>query len=464
VAGAGAIAALLCLVGAAAPGALPAQETPRPDEGNPPEERFFDWTSLQFPAEEYAQRRQTLLTQLEGREGVVLIPSAHGLSHGDTFRQADDFLYFTGLELPGSALVLDLPTGRATLFVPERDFRFESADRRNDFPGRALKSDPALADVTGIEDIRAYDSLAVALAGWERLRVPVHVDAGRPGAIRQVVTALIPDWDPLLLSLYHLQATYPHLQIRNMYGPIAYLRMIKSPLEVEAIRRSLAATQSAIRTAALRVRPGVTERDLEAAFEGRCKEEGAQRIAFASIIKSGPNSLWPWRILASHYDRRNRAMAEGELVIFDVGCEVDYYVSDVGRTFPVSGRFTVQQRAALEMEVGVSDAIIGAIAPGRTLAELQDVGRAAIPESQRRYMQAGLFFGHHIGLSTGDPSLPDAPLRPGMVFTVEPWYYNHDTGISVFTEDVVLVTENGAEVLTSGLPRTPDELERMVGR
>ena len=77
-------------------------------------------------------------------------------------------------------------------------------------------------------------------------------------------------------------------------------------------------------------------------------------------------------------------------------------------------------------------------------------------------MQTGLFFGHHIGLSTGDPSLPDLPLAPGMVFTVEPWYYNHDTGISVFTEDVVLVTETGVEILSSGLPRTPDELERMV--
>ena len=78
-------------------------------------------------------------------------------------------------------------------------------------------------------------------------------------------------------------------------------------------------------------------------------------------------------------------------------------------------------------------------------------------------MQTGVFFGHHIGMNAGDPSLPEAPLEPGMVFTVEPWYYNHDDAISVFIEDVVLVTDDGAEVLTAALPRIPEDLERMVG-
>jgi Xaa-Pro aminopeptidase len=79
-------------------------------------------------------------------------------------------------------------------------------------------------------------------------------------------------------------------------------------------------------------------------------------------------------------------------------------------------------------------------------------------------MQAAGHFGHHIGLSAGDPSLADAPLSPGMVLTVEPWYYDHDHGLAVFTEDVILVTEQGAEVFTAGLPRSPAELERLVVR
>jgi Xaa-Pro aminopeptidase len=155
-------------------------------------------------------------------------------------------------------------------------------------------------------------------------------------------------------------------------------------------------------------------------------------------------------------------MHDGELVIFDVGCELDHYASDIGRTFPVSGEFTSEQRRLLRMITVVSDSILAAIRPGITLAELNEVGVAQIPSQERRYMQAGLYYGHHIGLASGDPSLPDAPLEPGMVFTVEPWYYNHERGVAVFIEDNVLVTSTGVEVLTTQLPRTPEELEQLV--
>ena len=77
-------------------------------------------------------------------------------------------------------------------------------------------------------------------------------------------------------------------------------------------------------------------------------------------------------------------------------------------------------------------------------------------------MQTPSFFGHHIGMQAGDPALLDAPLTPGMVFTVEPWYYNHELEIAVFVEDVVVVTEDGVDVLTRDLARTPDELEALV--
>lgn len=427
-----------------------------------PPQPFFDWTDLLFPAEEYAERRARLVDALDSSGGVLLVPSGHGLSYGETFRQQNDFLYLTGLELPGSVLALDAARGEPTLFVPQRDFRFFNPGRPNDFPGRELSTDPEVGRRSGIGDVRPFGELHEAILAWQAEDVTVHVNAGRPGLLTPVRTSLIPDWNPAQLSLQHLQTVYPELELRNAYEAMGRVRMIKTPAEIDAIRRSAEATMRSIRTAARTVREGVTERDLEAEFEGACKRDGAQRIGFASIIKSGPNSLWPWRILASHYDRRNRAMRDGDLVIFDVGCEVDFYISDVGRTFPVSGRFSEAQREVLEMEVGVADAIIDNVRPGITFRELQAIANDAIPPEHRQFMQTGLFFGHHIGLSTGDPNLPNAPLEPGMVFTVEPWYYNHQTGISVFTEDEILVTEDGAEILTSALPRTAEGLERLM--
>ena len=100
--------------------------------------------------------------------------------------------------------------------------------------------------------------------------------------------------------------------------------------------------------------------------------------------------------------------------------------------------------------------------PGVTLRELTQVAYNAIPDEEEPYMQTPSFFGHHIGMSSGDPALLDEPLAPGMVFTVEPWYYNHDLGVSVFVEEVVLVTADGAEVLTDALPRDPAGLEGLV--
>lgn len=454
-----------CLLGAVLAG-VPAFQAAAQERSAPsrtPEQRYFEWTDLPFAPDEYARRRAALLGRLrDSGGGVFLAPGAHGLSHGDTFRQLDDFLYLTGLELPGSALALDADREAVILFAPARDFRFENPARTNDFPGRPLADDPEIGERTGIADVRPAQELPAFLSELARDGRLLRMNPERPGAIEPLETSLVSGWGPGELALFHVQRTHPSIAIRSAFRDVALTRLVKSEAEIALMRQAAELTSRAIARAAETIREGIDERTLAGTFEAACKEEGSQRVAFASIVKSGPNALWPWRILAAHYDRRNRALEAGDVVIFDVGCELDHYVSDVGRTFPVSGRFTEAQRRILAMEVAVSHAIIAAVRPGVTFAGLQEAAAAAIPEEHRRFMQTGLFFGHHLGLSTGDPSLADEPLRAGMVFTVEPWYYNHDLGISVFTEDEVLVTADGADVLTKALPREPAALERMV--
>ncbi|MCA9739288.1 MAG: Xaa-Pro peptidase family protein [Gemmatimonadota bacterium] len=446
----------------AVPWVLLAAVVPLHGSAQTPEQPYFAWTAMDEPASELQARRdrtREALTALGGAGApVLLVPGAEGLSDGETFRQDDDFWWLTGLEVPRSLVAIDAEG--ATLFVPERDFRFENPSRRNDFPGRALASDPELARRTGIARVLPADSLdgwleRVATAGRA---VYVHAPPEPPAP------ALFgPPPTPAQRLVAWLAAHHPDVERRDATPVFQRVRAVKTEAEMTRVRRVAQLTSSAIAEAAALVRPGVTERDLEASFEAACKRGGAQRIPFHPIIKSGPNSLWPWRILAAHYDRRNRALQAGDLVIFDVGCELDHYVSDVGRTFPVSGRFSAEQREVLTMEVGVSDRILAAIRPGVTFADLRRVADEAIPDHEKPYMQVGLFFGHAIGLSTGDPFDETEPLRPGTVFTVEPWYYNHERGISVFTEDVVVVTEDGVEVLTAGLPREPAALEALVG-
>lgn len=395
--------------------------------------------------------------------GVFLAPSRTGRSGGETFRQLDGFLYFTGLELPNSILAIDADAKHTLLFAPDSDRRFESSTRPNDFPGRSLGTDPALVKASGIHEIRPIQSLRAQIRTWGEGGRVIWLNPGKGGPIERTGVGPTSSTSPTDTLLAYLHTTDPTLKIANAFRPVARLRMIKSPAEIEMIRRACTITVEGIRHAASHVRDGVDERLLGGELEAAFKRKGAQRVAFDSIIKSGPNSLWPWRILASHYNRRNRVMHRGELVIFDVGCEVNHYASDMGRTFPVSGRFTDKQRRILVMVTAVSDAMIAAIRPGVTLADVQAAGASKIPPEHRKYMQTRYYFGHHIGLSVGDLSLDDAMLEPGMIFTVEPWYYNHDDQIAVFIEDNLLVTGTGVENLTKELPRTPEALARMTG-
>ena len=428
-----------------------------------PEERFFEWTRLPFDADVYRQRRTKLVSVLrDSGGGIFLAPSRHARSHGETFRQANDFLYFTGLELPDSVLTIDADKGKTILFVPPRDSRFDEPTRPNDFPGRPLKDDPSLAGVSGIAEIRPYRELAQFVTEWVQSNRLFKINPEHRGEISAPQTDFVSYANHAQSLVVHLRKDYPGIRIGSAYQEMAELRMIKGPEEIEVMRRACNLTAQSIRTAALAVRDGVDERTLEAVLESAFKRGGGQRVAFSSIIKSGPNSMWPWRILASHYDRRNRTMRDGELVIFDVGTELDYYVTDVGRTLPVSGKFTDEQKRTLEMVTAVSDAIIAAVRPGVSHQQLARVGGEKMPPEARKYMQPTAFNGHHIGLDTSDPANLDAVLAPGMVFTVEPIYYNHDEKIAVFVEDVVLVTDDGAEVLTALLPRSTEGLEKLM--
>jgi Xaa-Pro aminopeptidase len=449
---------LLALFFVSLPSVIQAQESPNR------EERFFDWAHMTFPAAEYAFRRDALVAAVsQNGGGVFLAPSDFPVS-GPTFRQLDDFLYFTGLELPSSILAVDGDARETVVFAPRRDASFERPSRVNDFPGRPLADDPSIATISGIARIEPFEEFEAFLNRVADAGRTIWIDLGSPGAqpFRPKPRSIQaqPNQEEAL-ALYVLDR-YPEANVQNAYDLVAPLRVIKSAAEVDVMRRAAEISARALLAAAGHVRVGMDERGLEAEFEAGCKRGGAQRLAFPSIIKSGPNSLWPWRVLATHYDRRNRAMHSGDLVIFDVGCELDHYASDMGRTFPATGVFTDDQRELLLWVTRVADSIIAAVRPGVTFRQLTEVAVRQIPPDQRQYMQTGLYFGHHLGLSSGDPSLSDAPLAPGMVFTVEPWYYNHDTDLAVFVEDEVLVTANGAEVLTTLLPRTPEELEQLT--
>jgi len=153
----------------------------------------------------------------------------------------------------------------------------------------------------------------------------------------------------------------------------------------------------------------------------------------------------------------------------DIGAEYGYYSADVTRTYPVSGRFTPRQRALYELVLGAQEAAIRAVRPGVTIRELTQIARAYMRENSgdlcggascERYFVHGL--SHWLGMDVHDVGDIGTPLAPGMVLTIEPGIYIPEESIGIRIEDDVLVTAEGAEVLSADAPRTPDEVERAM--
>jgi Xaa-Pro aminopeptidase len=196
-------------------------------------------------------------------------------------------------------------------------------------------------------------------------------------------------------------------------------------------------------------------------------ENGCERYAYSPIVGSGPNST----IL--HYSANRRRMDQGELLLIDAAAECGYYASDITRTVPINGKFTARQREIYEIVLGAQKAAIAAIKPGARMAgETDSITRIARDyinshgkdlhgEPLGKYFTHGL--GHPVGIDVHDPAV-NGPLQAGMVITVEPGIYIPEENIGVRIEDVVLVTEKGARVLSQALPREVDEIEKALAR
>jgi Xaa-Pro aminopeptidase len=211
--------------------------------------------------------------------------------------------------------------------------------------------------------------------------------------------------------------------------------------------------------------PGVREYELQAEIEYAMARSGAWGQSFPSIVGSGPNALIP------HYELNRRTARAGEVVVMDVGAEMSGYAADVTRTIPVSGRFSAPQRKVYETVLRAQRAVIAAIRPGMSWKTLDATARAAIKEAgyDRFWLHS---VSHHLGLDVHDAGVMDT-LRDGMVITVEPGIYIPvaDTtvsaeyrGIGVRIEDDVLVTGDGAEVLSARVPKDIVDIERIMKR
>lgn len=448
-------------------------------------------SGAQVPLAEYAQRRATLAAQLE--DGTLIVRGGEEpVLDYQSFFQLPDFLYLTGYREAGAALVMRKQGGdvRWTLFVEEKDPAEEVWTGQRHGPAGATRA-------TGL------------VARPAREFEPVVDSLLKRGERLYFVAAVAESGDTVNHDdrfLADLRARHPGVPVVDAGREVTFMRGRKSPAELDLIRRAAAISMAAHAEAARALAPGMNEFEIQALLEYTFRRYGAARPAYASIVGSGPNGT------TLHYNRDDRFMKAGELLVIDAAAEYAGYAADVTRTFPVSGTFTADQRALYQVVRDAQAKAERMATPGARWRDISDsasavlargLARLGLIESatatyacapDRRCPQLSLYYmhglGHGIGLEVHDPDRRNgrnATVEPGSAFTIEPGIYVRgnlldiipdtpanaafrrnlapalrrfaDNGVRI--EDDYVVTENGLEWI-SCVAREADEVEALM--
>lgn len=440
-----------------------------------------------FPPSEFTARRNAIYDAI-GPNAIAVIQGAPSPVGYIRFRQSNEFYYLCGIEVPHAYLVLDGAARRATLFLPHRNEGRERAE------GKVLSAEDSdqVKKLSGIDAVAAADTMAEFLGRYTRggntkalytMFAPAEGFAvSRDLGIRTNTDATSDPWDgrPSRESSFItlLKARLPQLEIQDLTPTLDKLRLIKSECEIKLLARATRLSALALLESMRSTEPGMTEYELDGLAKMIYYRNGAQGEAYYSLIASGSNAIYP------HYNVGKKKMVDGELLLMDFAPDVGYYMSDVTRMWPVNGKFNDWQRELYGFYVGCYQAILKAIRPGVTAQVIkQNAARemqkilASTKFSKPIYQKACTDFvtsyeqsaksprtslGHWVGMSTHDVGVDSGPLRAGMVFTIEPALRVPEEQIYIRLEDMIVITDKKAEILTDWLPMDIAGIEKVM--
>jgi len=433
---------------------------------------------------EYRQRREQLMAKI-GTGTAIFRSAPTALMHNDVeyaFRQDSDFFYLTGLNEPQAVAVLapHHQEHKFVLFVQPKEREKEV------WTGYRVGVEAAKKQF-GADEAYPITELDEKLPQYLEKADRIYYHLGRDRTFNETI----------LQHYQRLMAGYP----KRGTGPIAIvdtrpilhpLRQVKSPAELELMRRAAAISVEAHNHAREFTQPGRYEYEIQAEIEHIFRLRGATGPAYPTIVAAGANAC----IL--HYIENDRQMQDNELLLIDAGCSYNYYNADITRTFPVGGKFTPEQKTLYDLVLSAQLQAIAQVQPGNTYKQVHDTAARVITEGlvdlgllvgeidklieEEKYKT---FFmhgtGHWLGLDVHDAGMYKQGeeswynLQPGNVLTVEPGIYigldaqpaeeqplieGRWRGIGIRIEDNVLVTLEGHEVLTAGVPKSVEAMER----
>ncbi len=439
-----------------------------------------------FPAQEFAQRRQKVYEAIGA--AVALVQGAPSTQGYVRFRQWNEFYYLCGIESPHAYLLMDGNSKRSVLYLPHRN----AGRERSEGTVLSAEDDELIRKLTGVDAVFGIDLLSEHLGRYARgasirkVYVPHQPPEGfatsRDLAVRYNTDIEADPWDGRTSRESHLisllESRFPLFDIQDLSPILDDLRLIKSPREIALIRRATRLSGLALIEGMRSTAPGVFEFELDAMAKYVYYRNGAQGEAYYSLVQSGPNAL------IGHYNAGKREMKDGDMLLMDFAPDVGYYMADVTRVWPVNGTFSPSQRELYTFYLGCYRSILNAIKPGQTAGAIKQSAVAEMDKilgrtkfSKPLYEQAAKRFvdnyrqgagnprtslGHWVGMATHDVGNDTGPLRPGMVFTIEPSLVVREENINMRLEDMILITEKGAENLSAFVPMEIEEIEKLM--
>jgi Xaa-Pro aminopeptidase len=433
-----------------------------------------------FTIEEFKARRAKVFDAIGGNSMAIIqgAPSVNGFK---VFRQSNEFYYLCGLETPHSYLLLDGRTRKVTLYLPHRD----EARERNEGKLLTVEDAELIKKLTGVDAVIGVDLMG---RDWIRTLVkvpppllytpfsPAEVGAdSRDELLGGMAGAISDPWDGRPSREGHfvqlIRSRYPQFEVRDLSPILDRMRIIKSPREIDLIRRASQLAGLGLMEAMRSTRPGIIEYQLDAAARYIFQINGARREGYSSITAGGTNA---WM---GHYFRNDSELKDGDLVLMDYAPDYRYYTSDIARMWPVNGKYTDGQRKLCEFILAYRNALLKRIRPGAIPARIMDEAAQEMgeylnknkfsqPQYERAAREALKFRGHlshPVGMAVHDVgSYGDAALKTGMVFSVDPMLWVPEEKLYVRMEDVVAVTEDGVENFTEFIPARPEDIEKTM--
>ncbi|HEX4957958.1 MAG TPA: aminopeptidase P family protein [Lacibacter sp.] len=417
----------------------------------------------------FVQNRQRFTKAMLPNSIAIFVSNDEWPMNGDAihaFKQNSDLFWLSGITQEDSMVIL---------FPDNPDPKYREVlvsvrpnELKEKWDGKRLRANEA-KQMSGMPTVVWLDSIDALLQTWIHLADHIYLDSNendrKANLIRSREYRFIDE----------MQSRYPLHSYQRAAKIMKELRGIKTAEEIEVVQQAIDITENTFRRLLQFIKPGVMEYEIEAEIYHSFLSQRATGPAYGSIIASGD------RARTLHYVSNNQECKDGELILMDFGAEYGGYCADLTRTIPVNGKFTRRQKTVYNACLHLHDYAKSLLKPGITIVDYTDkVGEEATqqflkigllkksdvknedPENRayRKYLYHGI--SHHLGVDVHDLGTRTAPIKPGMLFTVEPGIYIEEEQMGVRIENNIWITRNGHKDLMKNIPITVEEIEALM--